>query len=198
MLDLGQIRMKVVTHMAVISAHLNVGMSADIRKMQGSLEKIAGRMAGAGEGTVLTSYDGDDKDAWRDLRRELRNEGFEDSFVRERKESIIEYIRELGRRGFFDVDEANNASSSQDHGPDLGFGEHQHNDTAPKSREEYNSFSDDSYYDDDEERSHYSLSDVSEGDSGEEDSRSVVSEQDVAGSDPARVPRRNDEPQYIQ
>ena len=192
MLDLGQIRMKIAAHMAVINAHLNVGMSADIRKMQGLLEKIAGRMAGAGEGTVLTSYDGDDKDAWRELRRELRNEGFEDSFVRERKETIIEYIRELGRRGFFDVDEANNTSSAQDH-PGLGFGEQLHEGAAPKSREEYNSFSDDSYYDDEEERSHYSLSDASEGDSGQEDSRSDMSEQNVAGPDPAKVPRRSDE-----
>jgi hypothetical protein len=192
MLDLGQIRIKIVTHMAVINAHVNVGMSEDIRKMQGSLEKIAGRMAGAGEGSVLTSYDGDDKSAWRELRRELRDEGFEDSFVRERKESSIEYIRELGRRGFFDVDEANNASSSQDHDPDLGLREQQCEATAPKSRE-YDSFSDDLYYDDDEERSHYILSDASEGDSGQGESRSVMREQNVAGPDPARVTRRNDE-----
>ncbi|PMD24556.1 hypothetical protein NA56DRAFT_551271, partial [Hyaloscypha hepaticicola] len=98
MLDLGQIRVRIVTYMAVINAHVTVGMSEDIRKMQRSLKKIAGKMAAGEEGTVLTSYDGDDRAAWRELRRELRREGFEDSFVRERKESIVEYVKEIGKR----------------------------------------------------------------------------------------------------
>ncbi|KAH8786932.1 hypothetical protein BGZ57DRAFT_718793, partial [Hyaloscypha finlandica] len=98
MLDLDQIRMRVVMYMAVVNAHVTVDMSEDIRKMQWSLKKIAGKMAGGEEGTVLTSYDGDDRAAWRELRRELRREGFEDSFVRERKESIVEYVKEIGKR----------------------------------------------------------------------------------------------------
>jgi hypothetical protein len=161
MLDLGRIRIKIVTYMAVINGHLNVGMSEDIRKIQGSLDRIAGRIAGSEEGTVLSSYDGDDKAVWRELRRELRSEGFEDSFVRERKESIMEYVREIGRRSFLDVDGGNIASSSRDPESDIGFGEPLPGPTPIASE--------DSSSDDDGEQDHDILSDISEGDSASEE-----------------------------
>jgi hypothetical protein len=121
MLDLWQIRIKIETYMAVINGHLTLGMSEDIRKMQKSLDMIAVKGAGGEEGTMLSSYDGDDKATWRELRRELRSEGFGDSFARERKESIMEYFREIGRRGFLDVDGGNIISSFRDPESDIGF-----------------------------------------------------------------------------
>jgi hypothetical protein len=164
MLDLGRIRIKIITYMAVINGHLNVGMSEGIRKIQGSLNRIAGRIAGSEEGTMLSSYDGDDKAVWRELRRELKSEGFEDSFVRERKESIMEYVREIGRRGFLVVDGGNIASSSRDPESDIGFGKPLPGPTPIASQG-----LEDSSSDDDGEQDHDILSDISEGDSASEE-----------------------------
>jgi hypothetical protein len=188
MLDLGQIRMKVVTHMTVINAHVNVGMSEDIRKMQGSLEKIAGNMAGGEEGTVLTNYDGDDKAAWRELRRELRGEGFEDSSVRERKESIIKYIKELGRRGFFDLDEMNIASSSQH----PGTREPLCNTAATPLQNLEDPLHEESFSDDDELSRVSVLCNYEDDKFQDEDYSSDESEQDAIEPDVAESLQRND------
>lgn len=155
--------------------------------MQGSLKKIAGKMAAGEEGTVLTSYDGDDRAASRELRRGLRREGFEDSFVRERKESIVEYVKEIGKRGFLDVDDTNVASSSRNPDADLNIGERLSKIAVSESQEVDDSFDEDSFSDnnDPDDKSDYSFSDTAEGDSYREDeSDNLDSELNITRSEP--------------
>ena len=54
------------------------------------------------EGSVLTDYAEDDKAFWREFRRELVREGFSSAVIREHKDTIQAYVKELGSRGFFD------------------------------------------------------------------------------------------------
>jgi hypothetical protein len=70
--------------------------------MKVSIDGIASRLASSHEGSILTSYGDDDKAAWKELRRALHREGFEDSFVRENRNSIMGYVKELGDKGAFD------------------------------------------------------------------------------------------------
>lgn len=61
------------------------------------LSAVAGR-----EGSVLTAYTNDDKDAWRELRRGLVKDGFRGSLVRKHMKTIMAYVKELGSRGALD------------------------------------------------------------------------------------------------
>jgi hypothetical protein len=58
--------------------------------------------ARTGDGTVWTSYENDDRAFWRQLRRELVEEGYHSSVLRKYKELLKDYVEELGRRGVFD------------------------------------------------------------------------------------------------
>jgi hypothetical protein len=102
MLELNRYRVKISTYLGIIMLHLNVSAGSDMRKMKVSIDGIAARLASGHEGSILTSYGEDDKAAWKELRRELHREGFEDSFIRENRHSIMDYVRELGDKGAFD------------------------------------------------------------------------------------------------
>jgi hypothetical protein len=102
MQDLSQFRDKISTYLGIIMLHLNMSTGSEMRKMKVSIDGIATRLASGHEGSILTSYGDDDKSAWKELRRALRREGFEDVFVRENRNSIMDYVKELGDRGAFD------------------------------------------------------------------------------------------------
>ncbi|KAK4495869.1 hypothetical protein PRZ48_013137 [Zasmidium cellare] len=84
--DLQGLRSKIQGHVSMISAHLTAaGVSTlsrvelDIKalpdQMQRSIDGLAAEIrAGRREGSVLTTYDDDEKDVWRQFRRELIGE----------------------------------------------------------------------------------------------------------------------------
>jgi hypothetical protein len=100
--ELDRFRFKISTYLSIMMLHLNMSTGSEMRKMKVSIDSIASRMASGHEGSLLTSYDDDDKAAWKELRRELHQEGFEDSFIRENRRLIMIYVRELGDKGIFD------------------------------------------------------------------------------------------------
>jgi hypothetical protein len=75
---------------------------SDLREMRQSLNWIAAAISSREEGSILTSYAGDDKAVWKELRRELIKEGYPSNIISTHKETIMEYIMELGERGILD------------------------------------------------------------------------------------------------
>jgi hypothetical protein len=102
MQELSRYRAKISTYLGIITLHLNLSTGSEMRKIKLSIDGIAAKMASGHEGSLLTSYGDDDKAAWKELRRELHRDGFEDSFIRENRLSIMDYVRELGDKGAFD------------------------------------------------------------------------------------------------
>ncbi len=73
----------------------------DIRRAVNGI--TANLMSGANkEGSVLTDYADDDKAVWRAFRRELVKAGFSSDVIREHKDTIQAYVKELGSRGILD------------------------------------------------------------------------------------------------
>jgi hypothetical protein len=125
MRDLAEIRIKLSTYTTAINMSLNLcslGSQGRVEKelndvgvrLGGSLEGIrvkvdwiaANMTARSGNGTVWTSYENDDREFWRQLRRELVKEGYRSSVLHRHKGLLKSYVAELGQRGIFDqVDE---------------------------------------------------------------------------------------------
>ncbi|PMD64245.1 uncharacterized protein K444DRAFT_502503, partial [Hyaloscypha bicolor E] len=63
-----------------------------------SLNWITAKLSAGNEGSILTSYSGDDKGVWKELRRELILEGFASPHISQHKAMIMDYFRELGER----------------------------------------------------------------------------------------------------
>ena len=76
----------------------------DLKDIRRAVNGITAQfMSGASkEGSVLTDYAGDDKVVWRAFRRELVKGGFSSDVIREHKDTIQAYVRELGSRGVLD------------------------------------------------------------------------------------------------
>ena len=120
--DVAELRSRVTYYTSALSLLLNlisVGTVGEVEKKMdragGDLKDIkiavnsitARLMATAGhEGSVMTAYTNDDRDAWRELRRGLASDGFSDSLVRKHKKRIMAYVKELGTRGILDIDDA--------------------------------------------------------------------------------------------
>ena len=78
----------------------------DLKDIKVAVNSIAARLMTTSEshdGSIMTAYANDDRDAWRELRRELLDEGILDSLVRKHKRTIMAYMRELGSRGVLDA-----------------------------------------------------------------------------------------------
>ncbi|KAL8998392.1 MAG: hypothetical protein Q9169_002520 [Polycauliona sp. 2 TL-2023] len=96
----------------------------DLQDIKNAVNNIAAHLlATAGkEGSVLTAHTDDDRDAWRELRRRLRTDGFQDSLIRKHMHTIMAYVKELGDRGVFDNTNINEFSGDGQL-PDLSKGE---------------------------------------------------------------------------
>jgi hypothetical protein len=83
----------------------------ELREMRRSLNWITADMQAetpkAGEGSILTTYAGDDKAIWKDFKRELLEEGFSSEVLQRHKETIKDYVMELGSKGALDDIENN-------------------------------------------------------------------------------------------
>ena len=116
--DVAELRSRVTYYTSALSLFLNlisVGTVGEVEKKMdragGDLKDIkiavnsitARLMATAGhEGSAMTAYTNDDRDAWRELRRGLASDGFSDSIIRKHKRRIMDYVKELGNRGILD------------------------------------------------------------------------------------------------
>ncbi|KAK0510240.1 hypothetical protein JMJ35_007634 [Cladonia borealis] len=76
----------------------------DLKDIQRSLNGITAHLMSCAnkEGSVLTDYADDDKAVWREFRRELIDKGFSSKVIREHKNTIQAYVKELGSRGILD------------------------------------------------------------------------------------------------
>jgi len=120
MLDLVEIRLKISTSTSALTLFLNLlsigsqgkvesymeSQGDELREMRRSLNWITASMQAkapkAGEGSILTTYAGDDKAIWKDFRRELIKERFSSEALQRHKETIKDYVLELGSRGALD------------------------------------------------------------------------------------------------
>ena len=76
----------------------------DLKDIKFAVNDIAIRLSAKSdhEGSILTTYTDDDKNVWKEIRRELIEKGFPSPVLVKHKGLIINYIEELGRRGFSD------------------------------------------------------------------------------------------------
>jgi hypothetical protein len=113
MQDLSEIRVKISTYTSAITLQLNLismssqgrverGISTALPEIRESLNWIAAKLYTGNERSILTSYSGDDKGVWKELRRELILEGFASPRIRQYKAMIMDYIKEVGERGLLD------------------------------------------------------------------------------------------------
>ncbi|KAF4636410.1 hypothetical protein G7Y89_g1674 [Cudoniella acicularis] len=116
MVDLDGLRAKMSTYMSGIVVFLNLlSMSSqgrveqqmdrqgsELRQMRQSLNWITATLSSRSEGSVLSTHAGDDKAAWKELRRELIAEGYSSSIIMIHKNTIMDYVKELGDRGVLD------------------------------------------------------------------------------------------------
>lgn len=123
MLDLAELRVKIATNTSALTLFLNLlsigsqgkvesymeSQGDELREMRRSLNWITASMQAkspkVGEGSILTTYAGDDKAIWKDFRRELIKEGFSSGVLQRHKETIKDYVMELGDRGALDDNE---------------------------------------------------------------------------------------------
>ncbi|KAL8809620.1 MAG: hypothetical protein Q9200_003255 [Gallowayella weberi] len=76
----------------------------DLKEIKAAVNHITAHLLATErkEGSVLTAYTNDDKDAWRELRRGLLRAGFRGSLVRKHMDTIMAYVKELGDEGVLD------------------------------------------------------------------------------------------------
>ncbi len=116
--DMRDLRERMTYYTAALSLFVNMVSMGSIGRVEQQMETAGGdiqeiRIAVNGitahllsasnrEGSVLTTYAGDEKAVWKEFRKELIEEGFSSSIIRKNKRLIKAYIKELGDRGLLD------------------------------------------------------------------------------------------------
>ena len=97
------INMMTIGTMGSVEKQLN-DAGGDLKDIKDAVNSITAHLMAKdrSEGSVLTAYPDDDKAFWKELRRELIEDGFSSSVIGEHKSLIKTYIRELGARGLLD------------------------------------------------------------------------------------------------
>lgn len=113
--QLGGIRVKLISHKTSITLFLDTiqlhqsGKMATVLDNHGGqldvildkVDKIATKMQTSG-GSILTSYDDDDKEVWKQFRRELIAEGFSSDVLQQHKDVLRAYIRQIDQEGLLE------------------------------------------------------------------------------------------------
>ena len=118
MADLADLRSKVVYYTSAISLFLNMisistmgsvekqmnDAGGDLKEIKQAVNGITAHLIAKdrSDGSVLTAYPDDDRFIWKELRRELIDNGFSSSVIKKHKHLIKAYIGELGARGLLD------------------------------------------------------------------------------------------------
>lgn len=112
--DLTVLRTKLQRNVDAISAHLTAaGVSAlsrielDIKalpdEIQRTIDGLASEIrAGRRAGSVMTTYEDDEREVWRQFRRELIGEGMRSSLIHRFKPRIKSYLRTLAGEGLLE------------------------------------------------------------------------------------------------
>lgn len=116
--ELSDLRSKITFHTSAITFYLNLASTGSLGKVEkqmneagGDLRHIKTAINGitahlmsqpVQEGSIFTSRSDDDRAVWREIRRELVDEGFRSSVIKHHKNTIKAYIKELGSRGALD------------------------------------------------------------------------------------------------
>ncbi|KAI4226874.1 MAG: hypothetical protein L6R36_002861 [Xanthoria steineri] len=134
--DVAELRSRVTYYTSALSLFLNlisvgtVGAvekkmdqaGGDLRDIKAAVNHITAHFLATErqEGSVLTTYTNDDRDAWRELRRRLIKAGFRDSLVRKHMDTIMAYVKELGDKGALDdtIDDEVGSPTDLTHEPD--------------------------------------------------------------------------------
>ncbi|TVY35489.1 hypothetical protein LOCC1_G006371 [Lachnellula occidentalis] len=131
--ELGAIRVKLISHktsltlfLDTIQLHESGKMSTTLDNHEGQLDvildkvdSIATRMGQKSGGSVM-SHDNDDKEVWKQFRRELESEGFSSSVLQQHKDVLRAYIREIDQKGLLD----DMPQSANPDGPSQGVDPH--------------------------------------------------------------------------
>lgn len=133
--NLDDLRAKLTQHMSTIGAYLDiVGLGALTRieinldgiprQIQHSVDFLAAEIrAGRREGSIMTTYTDDDKDVWRQFRREMISDGVRSSKIHKYKPRIKRYLQVLAESGQLDEevpsDVVEDAHSVMSEEPDL-------------------------------------------------------------------------------
>ena len=119
MADLVDLRARLTYYTSAMSLFLNMvsmgtmgrveqqlnDAGGDLKEIKIAVNEITAKMMSKSklqEGTILTAYGDDDTAVWKEFRRELVQDGFSSSIIREHKKLIKDYIEELGSRGVLD------------------------------------------------------------------------------------------------
>lgn len=132
--DVAALRSKITYYTSSLTLFLNMISLGTIGTIEAKMDRAGGDlqdikiavnhitahlMATAGEeGSVLTAHTNDDRGAWRELRRGLLKDGFQDSLVRKHMDIIMAYVKELGDRGAYDkttIHEAEEGGTMPEH-----------------------------------------------------------------------------------
>ncbi|KXL51205.1 hypothetical protein M433DRAFT_41457, partial [Acidomyces richmondensis BFW] len=108
--NLGDLHARLNQHTTAITAYLEAVGLGSLTRIEHGLDAIpqikrtvdtlaAEIRAGRREGTVLTAYDDDEQDVWKQFRRELIGEGMRSSVIHKYKPQIRRYLRGLAERG---------------------------------------------------------------------------------------------------
>lgn len=125
--NLGDLRSKLTVHTSALATYLDtVGISAlgrveskvdELPEMRSVIDDLAKEIrAGRHEGSVMTTYSDDEKEVWRQFRRELVGEGFSSHSIRKFKTPLKEYLRRLDEDGLLGEEEP--GDSADDGGDD--------------------------------------------------------------------------------
>ncbi|KAH8761298.1 hypothetical protein BGZ57DRAFT_733092, partial [Hyaloscypha finlandica] len=112
MQDMKDFRLKILTCTSAITLFLNIlaigsqgrleyfmgSQDQELKNIRSSLNWVVASLQAksTGEGSILTSRVGDDKIFWKELRRELIDEGISSETLRKHRRAIKEYVIELG------------------------------------------------------------------------------------------------------
>ncbi|CZT01032.1 uncharacterized protein RAG0_08861 [Rhynchosporium agropyri] len=114
---LGVIRVKLISHKKSLTLFLDtLQLNQSIKIIQvldnqeGQLDTILDKVDGIAkrmapprrDGSVLTSYDDDDREVWKQFRRELILEGFSSDILQQHEDVLRAYIREIDQKGLLD------------------------------------------------------------------------------------------------
>lgn len=127
---LGGLRGKLTYYTSAMSLFLNMVSTGTMGRVERQMNDAGGYLkeikvavngitahlmsrSNCSDGSIHTAYTDDDGAVWKELRRELRQDGFSSSVIRKHKGLIKAYIEELGSRGLLDEEDPDDDAEGQ-------------------------------------------------------------------------------------
>ena len=109
--NLGGIREKLVSQVSALGAYLSVLNVSAIGRMDNKIDGLTGKVTvgfaaanriGRRRDSIMTTYTGDEKQVWRQFRRELISEGFSSANLKKTSGQLHECVRNMAEAGLLD------------------------------------------------------------------------------------------------